>query len=760
MSHRLASDKKAASETTLVYGGRAIMSQAHVTLYTLATSETYQNVTLVSMMEAIRSGKYKDLVDKVRQAPDKDSRRALKLKTLPAFTVSGTFSQKKAEGLDLHSGFIAMDFDDIEPKELDHARALLYGDDYTWAGFRSVSGNGICIIVPIDPAKHRESFLGLECYYYKKYGLQADQSTKNVNRLRYISYDPELYANPMANRFIPTVEKKTRRPKITTSPGITDADTQYVIDQILQKRVDITGDYREWCELGMALKSKYGDNGLEMFLNISQFHKDYDEKKATAKYKSFSETGGINMGTFFYIAGSHGITIDSDQTRTVKRRALYGAKNHRPIEDVVEEVSKMIGEKPEDVKPVVAAVYQQPEMVQKSKSDDLISQIEDFINSEKDIMFNEVTMKYELDGRTMTDRDFNSVYLDCRKVYPKVTKDLVISAIDSDRTKAYNPIKQYFAENDKAPIFGQIRKLANTIHAVNNPVNGEKVDYVYYFIRKWMIGAVAMWHKHHSPLMLILAGSRQNTGKSHWFRYLLPQELQPYYAEAELTGDKDENLMMCSKMLIMNDEMSNKNKRDIAMIKKLCSQKWFNLRKPYGRLTEDFRRIAALAGTSNDLALLSDPSGNRRLIPIEVHTIDHSLYNSIDKTLLWIEAYQAFRAGEAFELTQRDVEFLETSTDDFKEPSPEEELFLKYFDEADYEGEHLKMKGLTNSEIKAQIEIQSSQKLNARKLGMELKRLGLDQHLVRIGSLVKRVYNVKLKPTTANVEDKYNGLPF
>jgi predicted P-loop ATPase len=732
-----------------------------VTLYESAVSETYQNVTLTDMMDKIKNGEYKHLVDKVRQVKDKEARQKLKLRTLPAFTVSGTFLQKKSEGLDKHSGYIAMDFDDIDTKNIDHARAVLYADKYTWAGFRSVSGNGICIIVPIDPTKHRESFLGLEKYYYMEYGLQADQSTKNVNRLRYVSYDPELVCNGMyQTRFIPVPEKKTRRAKIDTSPGMTDADTKFVINEIVSKRIDITADYREWCDLGMALKSKYGDDGEEMFLNISQFHNDYNEEKARRKYKSFSATGGINMGTFFYIASKHNITIDSPETRTIKRRALYGSKSQRPIDDVVAEVASLTGEKTEDVKPVVAAIYQMPERAQKSKSDDIISQVEDFIMSQKDIMYNEVTMKYELDGVTMNDRDFNSVYLDCRKVYPKVTKDLVISAIDSDRTKSYNPIKQYFKENDKAPVFGQIRKLASSIKAVNNPVNSNNVDYVYYFLRKWMVGAVAMWHKHHSPLMLILAGSRQNTGKSHWFRYLLPQDLQAYYAEAELTGDKDENLMMCSKGLIMNDEMSNKNKRDIAMIKKLCSQKWFNLRKPYGRLTEDFRRIAALAGTSNDLALLSDPSGNRRLIPIEVDTIDHGLYNSIDKNMLWIEAYQAYKSGEAFELTSNDVAFLEMCTEDFKEPSAEQELFMKYFEEAMYEGDTLKSKGLTNSEIKAQIEIRSSQKLSARKLGMELKRMGYKQHSVWYESGAKKVYNVKLRPNLTHAKDDYGGLPF
>src|SRR5690625_766885 len=121
-----------------------------------------------------------------------------------------------------------------------------------------------------------------------------------------------------------------------------------------------------------------------------------------------------------------------------------------------------------------------------------------------------------------------------------------------------------------------------------------------------------------SLLKSVLAGSKQNTGKTHTLRYILPDELQPYFGESELTGDKDENLLMCNKAIILNDEMSNKSKRDLTVMKKLCSVQWFNLRRPYGKSNEDIRRIAALCGTSNDMQILSDPTGNRRIIPIEV----------------------------------------------------------------------------------------------------------------------------------------------
>src|SRR5690625_848416 len=174
----------------------------------------------------------------------------------------------------------------------------------------------------------------------------------------------------------------------------------------------------------------------------------------------------------------------------------------------------------------------------------------------------------------------NSVYLDVKKVIPKVNKDLVFSVIDSDRTPSVNPLKEFFKRNSHRNPKSAIRELAESIDTPTGLTQDNFCpNFAEIFIRKWMIGAVAMWHGKMSPLMLVLAGSKQNTGKTHTLRYILPDELQPYFGESELTGDKDENLLMCNKAIILNDEMSNKSKRDLTVMKKLCSVQWFNLRR-------------------------------------------------------------------------------------------------------------------------------------------------------------------------------------
>ena len=53
-------------------------------------------------------------------------------------------------------------------------------------------------------------------------------------------------------------------------------------------------------------------------------------------------------------------------------------------------------------------------------------------------------------------------------------------------------------------------------------------------------------------------------------------------------------------------------------MKHLLQKPVANLRKPYGNTIREMRRYASFIGTSNQKDLLTDPSGSRRFICIEV----------------------------------------------------------------------------------------------------------------------------------------------
>ncbi len=70
-------------------------------------------VSVDSALEHIKSGKYKEQIERLRQASDKSVRRVLK-KELAYYTFSGTFKTREANSLNKHSGFICIDLDDLD----------------------------------------------------------------------------------------------------------------------------------------------------------------------------------------------------------------------------------------------------------------------------------------------------------------------------------------------------------------------------------------------------------------------------------------------------------------------------------------------------------------------------------------------------------------------------------------------------------------------------------------------------------------------
>jgi hypothetical protein len=709
----------------------------NVTFYENVFKKSGLPVDLISILKAIKSGKWKDQVQAYRDDPTEE----LKKKN-PALTVSGVFEERRrAKELTDHSGYIAMDFDDIE--NVDQAFEILSKDPYTTAVFRSISGNGLCAIIRITPSKHDRAFEGLERYYLSEYEMGIDPACKDVSRLRFISYDPDMYYNGSADLFKEYVKKKKgRKPKIPAY--FTDEnDFQFVLDQITAQKIDLTAEYSDWVKLAFAIYDEYGESGEQYFHAISQFHPDYSERQTRAKYKSARNGSNVSISSFFYLAKQAGLEITSPESRQIVRQAKYARKGNRPKEQVSTQLEEVDNISPERSENLIDQIFDAQE-VEDPDDDDTLGQIIEYLRTQRDLIYNEVDMKYYDSGHYVNDRGLNSIYLDVKTTIKKANKNLTETVIFSNRIDSINPIKDFFTSN-KVKKTGAIQALADAIKSPTG-MDGENFmpEYVHYFLKKWLVGAIAMWHGKHSPLMLVLVGEQQNTGKTHFFRYLLPDEMQKYYGEIQMDGSKDDSIMMCTKAMLLNDEMSMRKRADLETIKKLCSAQWFNVRKPYGKMAEDLRRIAVLAGTSNNTEIIDDPTGNRRIIPIEIDNIPHDAYNNIDKKDLWMEAYAEFTDGYQYILGDTDIEMLNKNTSKYEESSLERELLQKYCKEPQTNPER-DLNYHSNSEVKVYLEMQTNQRLGTRKLGMELKSLGYNQEMKTVNGKYKRAYFIELK---------------
>lgn len=378
------------------------------------------------------------------------------------------------------------------------------------------------------------------------------------------------------------------------------------------------------------------------------------------------------------------------------------------------------------------------------KTNNAVLDIMFFLSRNYKLRLNCISRNIELNDVPIDDSVVNSMYVNIKKNYPKSSKELVKSILFSDFVEIYNPFTElanYYKENEPVIKTGYIDQLIKTIKT--------DTPHADIWIKKWYVSMIASMHYQHSPLLLVLCGG-QNSGKTEWFRRLLPDKFKKYYAESKLDAGKDDEILMTKKIIIMDDEMGGKSKAEQKKLKSITSKATFSVRKPYGSVSEDLIRIAMLCGTTNEEEVLNDPTGNRRILPILVNDINHDDYNAINKGLLFYEAWCLYEQGFEYQLTKEEIKLLNDSTSNFKQSNPEEELIAKYFGKPnECIGDTFE---LTNSEILSYIKIHSQTLLSQNKLGMILKEMGLQQRHVKFGKTTIRKYII----VKLNLSDEKN----
>lgn len=314
--------------------------------------------------------------------------------------------------------------------------------------------------------------------------------------------------------------------------------------------------------------------------------------------------------------------------------------------------------------------------------------IADWIASKK-IQFDTVGIERTRDGVPMSDLDDNSLYLDClnelfngnRKAMPK---DFFNTILDSNYIPQNNPIK-VFRESISIPNdteMGFVDKLISGI-----PITGtdEDVAITRDFIKRWLVGIVATMSGDESPLMLVLCGG-VGTGKTRFFRDLLPKTLQKYRRETRLEdkNQKDELTLFARSILVLLDDfdVALRDKKKSAFIRELLSKDKFDIRLPYGKQATTMRRLGVMCGTSNEYEILLNDNLNRRFVPVRLSgALNFDILNSVDRDLLFAELYRLYWDGHPFKILGNDIAKLEAIGKQFLTPDTTREILEDNFEE-------------------------------------------------------------------------------
>ena len=673
------------------------------------------NISIDEYFEKIQNGYWQDGVLNYR-ATGKDKERN------QCVTISGVFKEREAKKLLQHSGFICLDIDakdQISEVDIEKIKA----DPYVYAVHRSIGGFGFAVYVRIEPDRHQDAFISLNNYFFVNYSIVLDTSCRDTSRLRFVSYDPDIYINTKAKVFKQYLKKKDL-PK--QKPIVIKSDFDDMVHQA--SGMNLFDNYDDYIRLAFALVSEFGENGRHYFHSLCSSSSKYNQATADKHYDiAVNRTGtGITIASTYFKFKEAGIKLTSEKTEYIKSIVKLA-------DNPEEELKKM----------EVQDADSYLQFTKKKEEKTEIDLIVDLIRMHN-VKFNEITRNFEFNGEVMNDRVLANFYT---KVWTKIddgiSKDKIFTLIQNrDNSISYNPIRQWFVNNKHLTFdneFEKLKKCFNIEQMIHE--DGEVFifdQYLDIYLKKWLLGLIGSAYGTYSLMILVITGE-QGIKKTEFFRNLLPYELRKFYAESNLDEGKDSEILMTNKWLIIDDEFGGKSKKDATKLKRLSSQQTFSIRMPYGRVSEDLNRLAVLGGTSNDLEVINDPTGNRRIIPINLISFDFEAYKKIDKDKLFIELYREWEKDkEGWFLDKMQIEYLNRSNEKNIEVMSEIELVNKYV-RSDSSGR------MTNTEIKLKLEsIHISFKSNNKRIGQALKKCGYNQEVIKENGKTMRIYKVRV----------------
>ena len=248
--------------------------------------------------------------------------------------------------------------------------------------------------------------------------------------------------------------------------------------------------------------------------------------------------------------------------------------------------------------------------------------------------------------------------------------------VESDHVQAYHPFELYFKNLPEWDGKDRVTELAKRV--------SDKDVWIRSFHR-WMLAVTAQWTgsgnrgRRANSVAPLLVSPTQGLGKSTFCRMLLPQELRDYFTESfDLTKTSSAENKLASYGLINLDEFDRLPASRMPQLKNLMQMEDLRVRRAYRRSAESLPRIASFIGTSNRRDLLTDFSGSRRFICVEVeHAIDCT--TPIDHAQLYAQLLHELNNGERCWFSKAEEAEIQAANRPFYRITPAEELIGSCF---------------------------------------------------------------------------------
>ena len=199
---------------------------------------------------------------------------------------------------------------------------------------------------------------------------------------------------------------------------------------------------------------------------------------------------------------------------------------------------------------------------------------------------------------------------------------------------------------------------------------------------RWMLGMTAQWMAMDvqcaNAVAPLLVSTEQGRCKSTFCSILLPTELQRFYIDKfDITSVSGCEQKLSLFGLINMDEFDRYGIRTMATLKNLMQLKKLTFRKSHRAYYSQLPRIASFIGTSNQKELLTDTTGSRRFLCVEVKgKIDCTLP---DYAQLYAQLKTELLNGERYWFTSEEERKIQEHNRMFYKFSPEQDVFFRCF---------------------------------------------------------------------------------
>lgn len=376
-----------------------------------------------------------------------------------------------------------------------------------------------------------------------------------------------------------------------------------------------------------------------------------------------------------------------------------------------------------------------------AKPANLLLQMEAYLQAHFEFRFNlvsEETEYREVNARDtifspVTQRELNSFCIEARKNGVECWDRDISRYINSRNIAEFHPFRLYMEE---LPVWDGTDRLEGLARRVS-----EDAGWVSGF-RRWMLAMVAQWMEmdslHANSVAPVLISRKQGKQKSTFCKMLLPAALQRYYTDSiDLNSFAQTEQKLTMFGLINLDEFDKIPERKMAVLKNVMQMAGLNIRRAYKKSYSPLPRMASFIGTSNRHDLLSDPSGSRRFLCVEIE--DKIDCSPINHEQIYAQLKAELLAGERYWFTGKEEAEIMSANASFYKQAMEEEVFRTCFRSAE-RGEEALL--LSAAEIFRQLKTFNPPAMagtSPGNFGKLLISLGIERKHTRYGNLYQVV---------------------